>query len=181
MSDSQDPLAAITSFLEEHKLGDVMLVLKPSSASHEPSDQPLKLLEHSLILSLASSVLAGAVESQHGGTLEVGERAWAGAWPRSCVRPLRLMPSSLVVMQVDGSHEAWAGILTRIYPMYPRPKLTLTSVFSMLPVAHKYVEGQGSRRSVQTPAHIPHSSPPSNLHSQVRFQHHLKRDLHVPP
>jgi hypothetical protein len=124
----------LTSFLKEQKPGDITLVLKQPDSSLEP----IKLLVHSGTLSLASSVLAGALESQHGGTLEVGERAWASAWPRSCVRPLRLMqPTSLAVMQVDGSHEAWAGILTRIYPMYPRPLLALASVFAMLPVAHK--------------------------------------------
>jgi hypothetical protein len=48
-----------------------------------------------------------------------------------------MQPTSLVIMQLDGSLEAWAGILTHVYPMYPRPKLTLASVFAMLPVAHK--------------------------------------------
>jgi hypothetical protein len=72
MSDSQDPLAAITSFLEEQKPGDVALSIAPPP----DSSQPAKLLLHSSILSMASSVLAGALESQHGCTLEVGEHAW---------------------------------------------------------------------------------------------------------
>jgi len=56
------------------------------------------------------------------------------------------MPSSLLAVQVDGSLEAWACILTRLYPLYPKPALTLASAFAMLPVAHKWVwTGYGGR------------------------------------
>jgi hypothetical protein len=40
---------------------------------------------------------------------------------------------------VDGSLGAWVYIMSCLYPLHHKPKLTLTSIFTLLPVVHKYV------------------------------------------
>ncbi|KAG1673774.1 hypothetical protein FOA52_002343 [Chlamydomonas sp. UWO 241] len=39
---------------------------------------------------------------------------------------------------VDGSFGAWTYIRSCLYPLHDKPKLTLGSVYNLLPVAHKY-------------------------------------------
>lgn len=41
-------------------------------------------------------------------------------------------------IKVDGSKDAWDCILKRLYPVYPRPKLTVDTCGLILPIAHKY-------------------------------------------
>jgi hypothetical protein len=40
--------------------------------------------------------------------------------------------------QVDGSVGAWTYILSCLYPLHDQPELTLSSVYTLLPVVHKY-------------------------------------------
>mmetsp|Transcript_21783 Transcript_21783/g.65153 ORF Transcript_21783/g.65153 Transcript_21783/m.65153 type:complete len:305 (-) Transcript_21783:162-1076(-) len=41
-------------------------------------------------------------------------------------------------LPVTGTMAAWRAILARLYPMHPRPKLTASDAYEMLPVVHMY-------------------------------------------
>jgi hypothetical protein len=47
-------------------------------------------------------------------------------------------PLCIACSQVDGSLGTWTYILSDLYPSFDPPALTLSSVFTLLPVVHKY-------------------------------------------
>lgn len=71
----------------------------------------VELCVHQLILMLSSSVLQGALSSR---------------------------PSTTVLKVDRGSRSTWLAILKHLYPLYPRPQLTVEAAVDMLPVVHQY-------------------------------------------
>ncbi|KAG1659194.1 hypothetical protein FOA52_005672 [Chlamydomonas sp. UWO 241] len=99
----------------------------------EPGDLVLRLKEgggelrvHSQFLKVSSSVFATALSDDF-----VGVGATGGG-QHGC------MAHTHTHTQVEGSMAAWRNIMSRLYPMHPRPKLTVQGAYEMLPVAHQY-------------------------------------------
>ena len=72
MSELQQSVALLKSYLEGQKPGDITISIEapPGTSSQAPTE----LLLHGNILSLASPVLSAALESSNGGTLKVRAR-----------------------------------------------------------------------------------------------------------
>jgi hypothetical protein len=49
-----------------------------------------------------------------------------------------LIATSALFSQVDGSLGTWTYILSCLYPLHDQPELTLGSVYTLLPVVHKF-------------------------------------------